>query len=213
MNALKSQDNWKLMALLLTVEDEKSSPEKVFQDNFRKQVLSSSPFDRYQTCQENYKHLNLSDQMALVDSQIILPDIFLEKVDKSTMAASVEVRVPFLDNDLINFAQSIPSKIKQPKGHQKWLLKQSLKGIVPDDILYGKKTGFGVPFGFWVANSLKELLFDHLHKMNHMYPNVFDLKAIEAMHKMHVNNERDNGFLLWKILNFSIWVNKSGVKI
>jgi asparagine synthase (glutamine-hydrolysing) len=213
MNALKSKDNWKLMALLLTVEDEKSRPENVFKKSFRNLVLSSSPFDRYQACQESYKHLNLSDQMALVDSQIILPDIFLEKVDKSTMAASVEVRVPFLDNDLINFAQSIPSKIKQPKGHQKWLLKKSLSGIVPDDILYGKKTGFGVPFGFWVANSLKELFFDHLNKMNHKYPNVFDLKAIEAMHKMHVNNERDFGFLLWKILNFSIWVNKSGVKI
>ena len=149
--------------------------------------------------------------MALVDSQIILPDIFLEKVDKSTMAASVEVRVPFLDNDLVDFAQSIPSSIKVPKGHQKWLLKKSLAGIVPDDVLYGKKTGFGVPYGFWVANSLKELFFDNVIEMNRKFPHILDVNYITKIHEEYVQNKRDYGFLLWKILNFTLWVNKSNV--
>ncbi|PCI61309.1 MAG: asparagine synthase (glutamine-hydrolyzing) [Gammaproteobacteria bacterium] len=213
INALKSNEQWKLMALLLTVEDEKAHPESIFKNNFRKQVLQYSPFERYKTCQSQFEHCKLSDQMALIDSQIILPDIFLEKVDKSTMAASVEVRVPFLDNDLIAFTQSIPSSIKIPKGHQKWLLKKSLAGIVPDDVLYGKKMGFGVPYGFWVAHSLKALFFDNLAKFNEKYPNVLDVNYIETIHKIHIEKERDFGFLLWKILNFTLWANKSHVGI
>jgi asparagine synthase (glutamine-hydrolysing) len=213
INALRSKNDWTLMALLLTVEDCSTYPQLIFQKEFRDRIMDHDPFKRYKQLQQQYAQLNLSDQMALIDSQIILPDIFLEKVDRSTMAASVEVRVPFLDNDLVEFAQSIPSKIKLPKGHQKWLLKKSLEGIVPDDILYGKKTGFEVPYGFWVGKSLRELFFDNLLKMSNKMPEIWDVQYITKIHAMHVNNERDFGFLLWKILNFSIWVNRADINI
>jgi asparagine synthase (glutamine-hydrolysing) len=213
INALKSKENGLLLALLLTVEDVNRCPERIFKTNFRKEISRFSPFDRYIDCQKQVSQYDLSDQMAIIDSQIILPDIFLEKVDKATMAASVEVRVPFLDNDIIEFSQSIPSSIKLPRGHQKWLLKKSLDGIVPNDVLYSTKTGFGVPYGFWVAHSLKDLFFDHLIRMNNSFPNVLDVIYIEKIHKMHVNNEGDYGFLLWKILNLSIWINNSDLDI
>ncbi len=142
INALCSRNDWELMALLLTVEDKKNQPELVFEKKIREKILQANPFDRYKKLQKKYADISISDQMTLIDSQVILPDIFLEKVDRSTMAASVEVRVPFLDNDLVDFAQSIPSKIKTPKGHQKWLLKKSLDGVVPNEILYGKKNRF-----------------------------------------------------------------------
>jgi asparagine synthase (glutamine-hydrolysing) len=213
INALKSKDNAKLMALLLTVEDEKQQPSRVFGCEVKAEIEKVSPFQRYYTLQEQYKHLPLNDQMALIDSQIILPDIFLEKVDRSTMASSVEVRVPFLDNDLVEFAQSIPSSLKIPGGHQKWLLKQSLHGIVPDDVLYGKKTGFGVPFGFWVSSALKELLFDNLEQVNIKQPNFFDIDYILKLHQEHITNARDSGFMLWKLMNLAIWINKQGIAL
>ena len=207
INALNSSNDWELMALLLTVEDKKNQPELIFDKDIRGKILQDNPFDRYKKLQQKYAQTSLSDQMTLIDSQIILPDIFLEKVDRSTMAASVEVRVPFLDNDLVEFSQSIPSKIKIPNGHQKWLLKKSLAGVVPDDILYGKKTGFGVPFGFWIGKHLKELFFDNLLKADNKIPGILDVKYIVNIYQMHINNERDFGFLLWKVLNFVIWVN------
>ena len=195
------------MALLLTVEDKKNQPELVFEKKNRKKILQANPFDRYKKLQKKYVDTSVCDQMALIDSQVILPDIFLEKVDRSTMAASIEIRVPFLDNDLVDFSQSIASKIKIPKGHQKWLLKKSLDGIVPNEILYGKKIGFEVPFGFWIVKHLKELLFDNLIKVDNKIPGFLDINYIASIHKMHTNNERDFGFLLWKILNLAIWIN------
>lgn len=206
INALLADSDWKLMALLLTVEDEGQQPTRVFDKVLRKEVIEQSAFSRYQELQSKYQDIPLDDQMALIDSQIILPDIFLEKVDRSTMAASVEVRVPFLDNDLVEFAQSIPSKIKTPNGHQKWLLKKSLDGIVPNDVLYGPKKGFGVPFGFWLSTALKELLFESVKKANKIHPNTFDINEIEILHNALVSKTEDCSFLLWKVMNMAIWL-------
>ena len=206
INALLADSDWKLMALLLTVEDEAQQPGRIFDKALREEVLEYSAFSRYQDLQSKYQDIPLDDQMALIDSQIILPDIFLEKVDRSTMASSVEVRVPFLDNELVEFAQSIPSKIKTPKGHQKWLLKKSLEGIVPNDVLYGPKKGFGVPFGFWLSSALKELLFESVKKANSIHPNTFDINEIELLHKALVSKTEDCSFLLWKVMNMAIWM-------
>ncbi len=209
INALLAPSEAEMMALLLTVEDRKNSPLQIFTEKFRAKISQFDPFDRYIKCQQEVNGAQLSDQMALLDSLIILPDIFLEKVDKSTMAASVEVRVPFLDNDLIDFAQSIPNKIKTPNGHQKWLLKKSLDGIVPNEILYGKKTGFGVPFGFWISTALSMLLFDNLQKFDARNPNIFNVNRIRMLHSFHKAGQRDYGFLLWKVLNFVLWANSN----
>src|SRR5690606_10264008 len=103
---------------------------------------------------------DIGNQMSLVDLSIVLPDMYLQKVDRSTMAASLEVRVPFLDNDLVDFAVGLSGNIKMPYGKKKWLLKAALRGVVPDDILYGPKMGFNVPYGYWLQTALKPLFFD-----------------------------------------------------
>lgn len=213
INALLAPSEAEMMALLLTVEDKKHSPLQVFSSSFINRISKYDPFIRYRECQSRLAGSPLSDQMALIDSMIILPDIFLEKVDRSTMAASVEVRVPFLDNDLVQFAQSIPNKIKTPGGHQKWLLKKSLDGIIPNEILYGKKTGFGVPFAFWVTNALSSLLFDNLQSFNDRNPNVFDIKQVKRLYEMQKAGTGNYGFLLWKVLNFVLWANKNRIEI
>ncbi|MCO7223791.1 asparagine synthase (glutamine-hydrolyzing) [Pleionea sp. CnH1-48] len=213
INALLSSPEHELMALLLTVEDKKHSPIDVFSKAFRDEFLCFDPFSRYKKCQSEVANLDITDQMLIVDSQIILPDIFLEKVDRATMASSVEVRVPFLDNDLIKFVQELPSVHKIPNGKQKWLLKKSLEGIVPNDVLYGPKTGFGVPFAYWVEGALRDLLFDNLKRFNDRNPDVIDLKAIADKFNQHKAQQKDYGFLLWKVLNFTLWANQRSIKI
>ena len=144
---------------------------------------------------------------------IILPDIFLEKVDRSTMAASVETRVPFLDNDLVDFCMRLSGPQKVHFGQKKWLLKKALEGIVPKDVLYGKKTGFGVPYGYWLRGALKPFFFDHLEAFQTKNPGVLDRHVIQGMFGEHVSRRRDRSFILWKILNFIIWVNLRDVKL
>lgn len=211
INALLAKNPAEMMALLLTVEDKKKDPTRIFSEKIRNEIKNFSPFTKYIDLERQYRKYPLADRMALIDSQVILPDIFLEKVDKSTMAASIEVRVPFLDNDLVEFAYSISSEIKMPHGSQKWLLKKSLEGIVPDEVLYGKKTGFGVPFGFWVSGPLKELLFDSIDSAN-IRTSIFSTAAIKDAFDKHLAGSEDNGFLLWKILNLAIWINKNDLE-
>ncbi len=210
-NALLPKDPAEVMALLLTEEDPFTKPGALFAPDFRRQIESADPFARYREVQAQFSGEDLVNQMLFVDSMIILPDIFLEKVDRSTMAASVEVRVPFLDNDLVDFCMRLSGPQKVRYGRKKWLLKKALEGIVPREVLYGRKTGFGVPYGEWLRGSLRPLFMDNLQLFGRNYPRVLDAAAVEAAFNAHSSRGRDRSFLLWKILNFTIWANTSKV--
>ncbi|MDD4927935.1 MAG: asparagine synthase (glutamine-hydrolyzing) [Gallionella sp.] len=213
INALTVDDPAVLMALLLTEEDMHSNPAAIFSSDVRQKIIQSDPFVRYRECQSYFKDEDLVNQMLFVDSMIILPDIFLEKVDRSTMAASIEVRVPFLDNDLVDFCMSLHGSQKVRFGQKKWLLKKSLEGLVPNDVLYGKKTGFGVPYGYWLRNALKPLFFDQMQTFQSRYVGMLDCAVINKLYDDHISRRRDRSFLLWKILNFMIWANRTKVKM
>jgi asparagine synthase (glutamine-hydrolysing) len=211
-NALLANSDAEIMALLLTVEQRKYSPLRMFSDDVINRIANTDPFIRYREVEQTFSGFPIIDKMFYVDKSIILPDIFLEKVDKATMASSIEVRVPFLDNELVDFCLSLPAKIKIKNGIQKGLLKRSLEGIVPNEILYGKKMGFGVPFEYWIKTSLFELLNDHLSGFYKKYPNILSAKRISTLIFEHSSGKKDNGFLLWKLLNFVIWANNNNLE-
>lgn len=212
LNALGADDLATTMALLLTEEDGSSRPANIFTAEFQLEIEKSDPFARYRECQAYFGNQDIINHMAFVDAMIILPDIFLEKVDRSTMAASLEVRVPFLDNDLVDYCMRIPGNCKVPGGQKKALLKKALSGVVPDDILYGPKTGFGVPYGYWLRGALKPLFFDHLALFQHRHPNVLNAERIRRLYTENESRTRDRSFLLWKILNFMIFINNNNIE-
>lgn len=208
--ALAPRDPAQIMALLLTEEDALDHPEDVFKPAFREEVLRGDPFMRYRECRTLVAHAPLLDQMFLLDAMIILPDIFLEKVDRATMAVGLEVRVPFLDADLVDFCLALPGRDKVRRGRKKWLLKEALRGIVPDEVLFGKKKGFSVPYGEWLRDPLAPLFHDHLACFEARFPEVFSGDSVRAMLAAHQSGERSRAFLLWKLLNLMIWANGQG---
>lgn len=212
INALLANPVSETLALLMTEEDRSTSPENVFDFEFSAQFLSEDPFVRYKNMQLQFEKLPVVDQMMILDTMIILPDIFLEKVDRSTMASSVEVRVPFLDNDIVDFCMSLRSSQKIPRGQKKWLLKKSLEGILPKEILVGKKTGFGVPYGHWLKTSLRQIFFDNLQLFSAREPGILNLTTIERYFKEHAEGTRNHSFLLWKVFNFVLWANNTKVR-
>jgi asparagine synthase (glutamine-hydrolysing) len=150
--------------------------------------------------------------MSFLDLSIILPDTYLEKVDRATMAAGLEARVPFLDNDLVDHVTGLGGPAKMPLGRKKWLLKCALRGVVPDDILFGPKTGFNVPFGRWLQSSLRSLFFDHLAKFARTRSDVLNLEYVRTVFDRTSAGRQDRSPLLWKILNFMIWANRTQVE-
>lgn len=193
------------LAMLLTVEVQSAPPTRVLTAAANAEVLRHDPFGRYRELFERFNGVDLVQRMLYIDTLILLPDTFLEKVDKSTMAHSIEVRVPFLDKNLADYALGLPSSLKVRGGQKKYILRRALRGTVPDEILDGPKTGFSVPFEYWlrapIAGYMRSVLLDD----STLAHGVLDRGTLETCIDEHTSGRRNNGFLLWKLLNLAIW--------
>tara|TARA_B100001250_G_scaffold413908_1_gene449715 strand:- start:975 stop:2834 length:1860 start_codon:yes stop_codon:yes gene_type:complete len=194
-------------ALLLTRESISSNPLLVLNKDMLDQFNEVDPFQRYKNVYDGFPN-NFDEAQALFysDAQIILKDTFLEKVDKPTMANSVEVRVPFLDKELSEFALSIPSVIKIGGGEPKHLLKKSLEGIVPNSILYAQKKGFNVPYGEWLKSSLKNCFLDNISSSK--VKDYIDHQYTTQLYNEYINGKGNHEFILWKTFNLAYWLNE-----
>jgi asparagine synthase (glutamine-hydrolysing) len=213
MQALLQKDDAVMMALLLTMETTDESPLKVLSPDFVNRMNGTDPFRVYKQQNQRLKHLDLVQRMLWTDTQIILPETFLEKVDKSTMASSIEVRVPLLDNELTEYVMGLPSSLKVRKGEKKWALRKALRGVVPDEILDGKKTGFSVPYSNWLRQPLRELLISTLNDPEITRLGLFDSSSLNLLIDAHITGRKNNGFLLWKLMNLCIWLKKYKVRL
>jgi asparagine synthase (glutamine-hydrolysing) len=200
------------MALLLTSEDRSLRPEKVLGPALRAAAQRVDPFARHRETLAPFLDQDPVNQMSFVDLLVTLPDKFLEKVDRATMSASLEVRVPFLDHDLVDFVVGLPGGFKAPNGRRKWLLKQALAGIVPDNVLHASKSGLDVPYGRWLQGALAPLFFDHLARFETRQPGLLDATELRRLHAATGAGGKDDSFMLWKVLNFMIWANNSDVE-
>ena len=212
IQALSQKHPADLMALLMTTETKKESPISVLSENLVAELQKSNPFDRYELCNDLFGSLDPVQKMLFTDMSILLPDTFLEKVDKSTMANSIEVRVPMLDHELTKYVMSLPSKYKVKAGKKKWLLRESLRGIVPNRVLNARKSGFGVPYSYWLREPLYEFLRSVLLDSSSLSQCLFDREVIEKKILEHRSGERDNGFILWKALHLSLWIQRFSVR-
>ena len=211
LHAFAARDLATTMALLLTAEDQSSAPSAIFAPQLRAVVEQFDPFARHRECQQMFSAHDIGNQMSFVDLMITLPDTYLEKVDRSTMAASVEIRVPFLDHDLVDYVVRLPGSRKIPWGRKKWLLKSALDGIVPAEVLHGPKTGLTVPFGDWLKVALKPLFFDHLSTFERRHPDVLNIDYVTRLFARTNSGHRNDSFMLWKVLNFMVWANRSNI--
>jgi asparagine synthase (glutamine-hydrolysing) len=136
--------------------------------------------------------------MSYLDLSFRLPELLLMRVDKMGMGASLEGRVPFLDHKFVELAMSIPEKTKVKGGILKYILKKSVRGVIPDEIIDRKKQGFGVPVYEWLLDRLgdkaKEELYSFCDETDFL-----DKKEVENLFK------NANGTLIWVLLNFALW--------
>ena len=133
-----------------------------------------------------------------------LPELLLMRVDKMSMGASIETRVPFLDEDLVEYALTIPSELKQKNGHNKYILKKAAEGIIPDDIIYRKKWGFcGSATNMMtdkIVNYAREKILE-----SPLTAEVFNRAYISQIFEKHIKQKRFNSFKIWNLLNLTLW--------
>lgn len=206
--AISQKEEYKRNALLLTMESKYSNPLRVLNSEYFAKVKDLDPFKKYKEIYKKYpKDFNSTQALFFTDAQVILKDTFFEKVDKAVMANSMEVRVPFVDKELAQFILGIKGEMKTKNAEPKFLLKKALENIVPNEVLYGRKMGFGVPYSHWLKTSLKDYFLVQVSTPK--VSEFINLKEVTEMFNMHKKGNGNFGFILWKVLIFSVWLNKN----
>lgn len=159
----------------------------------------------YKQIADSVSSKNPVDRLLYLDSKTYLPSDILTKVDRMTMANSLEARVPLLDHELIEFVQTIPAQLKLKNLETKYIFKKSLEGLVPNEILYREKQGFGVPIGDWINLQLKDRIHSDLLEKKTLERGYFDEKYIETLLEEHAKNRRDHSHVLWSLWMLELW--------
>lgn len=144
-------------------------------------------------------------RMTYLELKLRLPELLLMRVDKITMATSVEARVPFLDHHLVEYAMGLPRELKVSGKTGKHILKRALESILPYDLLYAKKRGFGAPIREWFRTGLGETYSDGLMNSPIWKRDYFDRDFVAKMLFEHRAGRADWSFHLWALLNLSLW--------
>ncbi|MEO7457840.1 MAG: asparagine synthase (glutamine-hydrolyzing) [Gemmatimonadaceae bacterium] len=144
-------------------------------------------------------------QMTLVDIGSYLPGDILTKVDRASMHVSLEARVPLLDHPLVEFAVSLPGSLKRRNGQGKWILREAIKGLVPDSVLTQPKRGFAVPLVRWLRNELRHRLERLMAPDRALYAYV-DREGVARLVREHISGRRDHSHFLWRLLVLDLWL-------
>ena len=175
---------------------------QLFSNSFKKKIKNFDSWDcirpHYEFFNKNAKYKNIENWMTYLDLKIRLPELILMRIDKMTMANSLEARVPFLDHNLVQKTIDLPKKIKIKKNKLKVLLKDIVKGLLPYEILNRKKQGFGLPLKEWFEDGLgineKKIINEFVNKT--------DFFKKETIQKII---DRKGDTRLWFLLNLAIW--------
>jgi asparagine synthase (glutamine-hydrolysing) len=174
-------------------------------EDVRRQIAGPSPEETLVRHFERYAALPWASQMMRFDTETYLPEDVLTKVDRMSMAHSLESRVPLLDNAVVQFAATLPSSFKIKDGRRKHILKEVAATLLPGDILNRKKQGFGVPLGVWFRGDLRDLTHDLLLSPRARQRGYFVPSTIDRVVGEHMAGTRDHGFRLWQLLMFEMW--------
>ncbi len=169
---------------------------------------SFAPLDSFRFYEEHFRESqewSPINRLLHVDTRFYLPNDMLVKVDRMSMAVSLEARVPFLDHELVELAARIPESIKFKNREKKALLRKALRGVVPDRLLDAPKKGFNVPIPVWLRGPLRPLVEEELGERRQRELGLFRPEAVRTLLDEHLTGRRDRSFELWGLLTFTLW--------
>src|SRR3954468_10521458 len=148
------------------------------------------------------------DASLLADTMTYLPNDLLVKVDIASMAVSLEARSPFLDHHVIEFAASLPAGLKLRGLTTKYILKRTLRKLLPSENLKRAKMGFGVPVGHWFRAEMQGFLRENLLSERSARRGLFRPESVRQMVELHTRGERDYTHQLWTLLMLELWFQR-----
>jgi asparagine synthase (glutamine-hydrolysing) len=165
-----------------------------------------SPYKHYF---DEAHHFEDITRFQYTDTMVYLIDNNLTKVDRMSMAHSLEVRVPLLDTDIVEFAFKLPDRLKMPGMKLKHFLKESTKDMLPEEIVNRPKKGFNVPMPRWLKESLKPVVDHYLSSETVSKQGYFNPHTVQHLVNAHMSGKADYSRNLWALLMFNVWVEKT----
>jgi asparagine synthase (glutamine-hydrolysing) len=180
----------------------------LYADGFRDMVAGRDVGDQLRPWFARANGAGVVDASLLADTMTYLPNDLLVKVDIASMAVSLEARSPFLDHHVIEFAASLPENLKLRGLTTKYILKKTLKKLLPPENLSRSKMGFGVPVGHWFRGRMQGFLRENLLSERAARRGMFRPEAVKQMVELHTRGERDHTHQLWTLLMLELWFQR-----
>ncbi|MCS6988468.1 MAG: asparagine synthase (glutamine-hydrolyzing) [Chloroherpetonaceae bacterium] len=175
-------------------------------DSLSSSRIAARAFKRFEAIASPSESADFLRKMIFAEFKHRLPELLLMRVDKMSMAVSIEARVPFLDHRLVEFAIQIPRSLKVKNGVPKYVLKKAAEGIIPNDIIYRRKQGFAAPAVEWLrSGKLSRVAEDAILSSGLMKRDLFRKKFIKRLLNEHRSAKRNHGQLIWTLLVASLW--------
>ncbi len=181
----------------------RSMQASLFSAETRSRIQDLDPYTRQNRWIEKVDAEDTLDKLLYADTKTYLHELLM-KQDQMSMAASIESRVPFLDHKLVEFTARMPHEMKLRGGTTKWILREAMKGILPDEIIHRKKMGFPVPVGNWFRGPFKHIIDEYVVGSRAMDRGIFDPGYVSSLVARH-NAGENHDERLWSLLNFEIW--------
>jgi asparagine synthase (glutamine-hydrolysing) len=190
-----------------------------FDDQLKRDVLGDDvlaeldggldAFPVYRRRYDEVAHHDPLNRFLYADTKVSLADDILVKVDRMSMAHSLEVRVPLLDHRVVEFAFGLPGPLKMPGLALKHLLKRTMRGIVPDTVLRKRKAGFSVPLPAWLKRDLKPLVDEYLAPARVQREGFFRPSTVSRLVRDHMAGRADYSRNIWALLMFGLWLERA----
>jgi asparagine synthase (glutamine-hydrolysing) len=181
---------------------------ELYTADLKKQINGSEPSDLLQNWFSLANGTGIVDATMMTDQHTYLPNDLLVKVDIATMAVSLEARSPLLDHKIIEFAASLPDSIKLRGTETKSLLKKVAARLVPREVVYRRKMGFGVPIANWLRGEMKEFVREVLLSEKARKRGLFKTETVSRLISEHIDGSRDFSAQLWTLLMLELWFER-----
>jgi asparagine synthase (glutamine-hydrolysing) len=180
----------------------------LYSEGFKQQTAAFSTVDIIKPWFAKANGAGIVDASLLTDTMTYLPNDLLVKMDIASMTVSLEARSPFLDHHLMEFAASLPEKLKLRRMTTKYLLKRVLKKLVPQENLSRKKMGFGVPIGHWFRGAMQPFLRETLLSEKALARGLFNEESLRKIVNQHVEGKVNHEHRLWSLLMLELWFQR-----
>ncbi|MBN1273095.1 MAG: asparagine synthase (glutamine-hydrolyzing) [Candidatus Aminicenantes bacterium] len=185
--------------------------QKLYSEDLARAVDIGTPYSRKSPFQELFDRSLCFDPISgelYLDFKTYLADDILVKVDRMSMAPSLETRVPFLDHKVVEFAFRLPGRLKLKGLKTKWILKKTMERLLPRENTIRPKEGFSIPMKHWLRTELKDILCDHLNEKRISEQGFFKPEEVKRLIEAHMAGRENNSHQLWCLLVFALWKDK-----